>query len=145
MKLPVFVKRLIYGGSSRLSATEVAILDAARAKLSPAEASAVSEQIRDIETVQKHAGRVVTIFYRSDARAARLPVGEYCLAKLRLEEAGRKSSVAIWAYDGRLSSLEYSRRPSKVFSVLSCEIRPSKVISVAAAIDRHEHPHENGG
>ena len=146
MKLPIFVKRLIFGGSSRLSATEVSILDAVRAQLSPDEASTISVQIGEIETVQKHLDRIIAISCRRGTSAPLLADGEYCLAKLRLkEEEGKTSSVSVWCYGGRLRSIEYSRRPKREFSILACEIRPKKATSAATVIDRLEHPDEKKG
>jgi hypothetical protein len=145
MNVPVFIKRIIFGGSGRLAAMEQKIVEAVRSKLTAEESLAISEQLREIETVQKHADRIVTIWYRSGARAPRLAEGEYCLAKLRLGDEGRKSSVSVWSYGGRLRSIEYSRRPKGEFSILDCAIRPAKALSAAAAIDRLEHPHDDRG
>jgi hypothetical protein len=145
MNVPVFIKRMIFGGSGRLAATELKVVEALSAKLSDAESLAIKEQLREIETVQKHSDRIISISYRSGAVAPLLPDGEYCLAKLRLEEERRKSSVSVWSYGGRLRSIEYSRRPRSEFSILECEVRPAKAVSTAAAIDRLDHPHEERG
>lgn len=145
MNVPIFIKRIIFGGSGRLAETESKIVDAVRAKLTAEESLAISEQLREIETVQKQSDRIIAISYCSGAKAPRLADGEYCLAKLRLEEEGKKSSVSVWTYGGRLRSIEYSRRPKKEFSVFACEIRPATAVSTAAAIDRLEHPHEKEG
>lgn len=145
MNVPVFIKRIIFGGSGRLAKTELKIVDTVCSKLTAEESMAISEQLREIETVQKHSDRIITISYRTEARAPRLPDGEYCLAKLRLEEERKKSSVSVWSYGGRLRSIEYSRRPKTEFSLVDCVVRPAMAVSTAAAIDRLEHPHEKEG
>jgi hypothetical protein len=143
MKLSLLIKRIVYGGSSRLSPIEASLLQAVRGSLSPEESAALEEQLRDIETVQKTGGgRIVTVWYRSDARSRTLAGDEFCLARLRIEEEGRKSSVSVWTHRGRVQSIEYSRRPKKMCSVVSVEVRPEKATSAAATLDRLEHPNE---
>jgi acetolactate synthase small subunit len=142
MNLPLIIRRILYGGSGRLYPTEQSLLEAVRGRLSAEDALTLDEQVRDIEFVQNQNNHVVAVWHRRETQAREFADKEFCLAKVRLEEKGRKSSATIGVYKGRLQTFEYTRRPKKDFSVLDVQIRPKKAISTAAALNRLEHGNE---
>ena len=143
MNLPLFIKRMLHGGSGRLCPTEQSLLDALRGRLSAEDALALEEQVRDVEFVQNQNNHVVAVWYRRDTQARQFVGEEFCLAKVSLEEKGRKSSATIGVYRGRMQTFEYTRRPKKEFSVVDVQIRPKKAVSAAAALNRLEHGNED--
>src|SRR5688572_26645084 len=103
MRAPLFIKRLLFGGSSHLSKTEVSLLDAVRRALSSEESEIIEQQVLDVETVQvTGAGRIVTLWYRSNPSSPILGTDDFCLARFEIEENRRKSSGSLWVHRGRL-------------------------------------------
>ncbi|MCW1916528.1 hypothetical protein OJ996_23275 [Luteolibacter sp. GHJ8] len=145
MNLGRLVKRLVHGGSSHLDGIEMEVVEAVLAQLPEQESQAIRMQLEDLETVQKAAGnRMVCMWYRGSARSPLLEGGEFCLARLRIAEEKVTGTIQLMVHRGRLQSFEYSRgRPGPDFTIRSVEIRPAKVASVAAAIDRLEHDEPN--
>jgi hypothetical protein len=142
MGLPLLIRRVLYGGSGRLYPTEQSLLEAVRGRLSAEDALTLEEQVKDIVFVQDHNDHVVAVWHRRETQAREFPDKEFCLARVRLEEQGRRSSATIAVHQGRLQSFEYTRRPKRDFSVLDVQIRPKKAISAAAALNRLEHENE---
>lgn len=147
MNLGLLLKRLVHGGSSHLDAIEMKALESVLTQLSEEEAQAIRMQLEDLETVQKSAGdRMVCMWYRDSARSPLLEGGDFCLARLRIAEGKKSGTIQLMVHGGRLQSFEYSRGlPSRDFTVSSMEIRPSKVPSVASAVDRVEHDEPRDG
>ena len=144
MSARLFLKRIIHGSFGNFAPNERVILDALLAALSPDQARALSDQVAQIEIIQRSArGRLVLPFYSSTDTPEKLPVpeGEFCLARVQFTDDSRKGSVRVQTYNGHFRSLEFSRSP-KDFSTLrvtSIDLHPKPGRSLASALNRLEH------
>ena len=148
MSARLFLKRIIHGSFGGFTPNERVILDALLAALSPDQVRALSDQIAQIEIIQRSArGRMVLPFYSSTDPPEKLPVpeGEFCFARVQFADDSRKGSVRVQTYNGHFRSLEFSRSP-KDFStlrVISIDLHPTPRRSLANALNRLEHGTNN--
>ena len=144
MSVRLFLKRMIHGSFGNLTPNERVILDALLAALPPDQARVLSDQIAQIEIIQRSARhRMVLPFYSSTKLPEKLPVpnGEFCLARVQFADDTHKGNVRVQTYNGHFRSLEFSRSP-KDFSTLrvtSIDLHPKSRRSLADASNRFEH------
>jgi hypothetical protein len=148
MRARLFLKRMIHGSFGSFTPNERVILDALLAALSPDQVRALSDQIAQIEIIQRSArGRMVLPFYSSTDPPEKLPVpeGEFCLARVQFADDCRKGSVRVQTYNGHFRSLEFSRSP-KDFSTLrvtAIDLHPTPGRSLDNVLNRLEHGTNN--
>jgi hypothetical protein len=140
----------LYGGSTTLRPYERAILEHAAAQLSAADSSALLQQVRSFDRVQRSLDdRMVLFHFRTQAKAPSLlsaPGDAHCVAKLTCGGTAGRSNAAVITHHGLLSSLEFSRPPK---ALLAGEVkvldvaRDSDWTGPAEAADRVEHGSES--
>ena len=144
MNVRLLFKRIIHGSSGNLKPCERGILDALLIALPPEQARLLSDQLAEIEIIQRSArGRMVLPFYSSGEPPEKLPVpdGEFCLARVQFTDGSRAGSARVQIFNGHFRGLEFSRPPQDFskLRVTSVELQPKGRESLADALDRLEH------
>jgi len=138
------LNRLVFGGTSRLQPHEIAVLNALAPVLSTSDRSVLTQQVSAVSTVQRFLrGRQLNIFFGG----ANPPMlsnlsGDFCLGRLKAQSVVPALSVRVVTHHGRLSSLEFSRSPSRAFTGPYEPVPESTVVSgssLPSATDRLEH------
>lgn len=144
MKLPRWLGKLLYGGTSSLHAGEASLLAAVSAALNSDERRILEDQIAAIWLVQRpQPARMSIISYHDRDKVPSFDDCSYerCLAEVSLAADGRRRSrVKLMLHRGYFHSFE-GRIPEGATSSADCSIVlwPQRNSKVASAIDRLEH------
>jgi hypothetical protein len=144
MSARLLLKRIIHGSFGNLTPNEHVILDALTAALPQDQARVLTQQLTQIEIIQRSArGRMVLPFYSATEPPEKLPVpeGEFCLARIQFADDTHKGSVRVQTYNGHFGSLEFSRSPRdfSTLRVTAIDLHPKSKRSLADALNRSEH------
>ena len=114
----------VFGAGKRLSALEVLVLNAVRAKLDETNAALWDRQIMSINKVQRLPGGLEVDFYRmkggsltcSKTMAFANRGEEMLIAEVTVSigAVGRKITALVWAVHGVVFSIEYDGNPEYV-------------------------------
>ena len=144
MNALLFLKRVVHGSFGNLKPNEQVILDALIGSLPPDEGRILTEQLSEIEIIQRSfGGRMVLPFYSQSRPPKKLsvPDGEFCVAKLKFTDGTRAASVRVQSYNGHFRSLEFSKALQGFhrIRVTAIDLHPKSKRSLAETTNRLEH------
>ena len=148
MKLPRWLGKILYGGTSTLHPGEQSLLALVSAALDPAHRKILEAQIRSIWLVQRpQPGRMIIIIYHDPEQVTSFADDSYeqCLAELRIKTGtGKPRTTRLMLHRGHLHSFEGSI-PESITPSSHCELAlwPHRKATTAEAIDRREHGNQS--
>lgn len=144
MKLPRFLGKILYGGTSTLHPGEQSLLALASAVLDQADHKILEDQIRSIWLVQRsQPGRMTIITYHDREQIPSFADDSYeqCLAELKIKTGtGKPRITRLMLHRGHLHSIE-GYIPEGNTPASDCELTlwPHRKAITAEAIDKLEH------
>ncbi|RYD18601.1 MAG: hypothetical protein EOP88_22015 [Verrucomicrobiaceae bacterium] len=148
MKLPRWLGKIIYGGTSTLHLGEQSLIALVSAALDQEDRKTLEDQIRSIWLVQRPQPRRMTIItYHDPEKVPSFADDSYeqCLAELRIKTGtGKPRTARLMLHRGRLHSFEGSI-PESITPSCHCELTlwPHRKSTTAKAIDKREHGNQS--
>lgn len=136
---------IFYAGAFKFTNSEKMILDAVRKKLPEGYLTVFDEQISKVDYIQRFLKRRITLICYIKYKDSLFPnVDErYCLAKIKLRGQEGSFTANLICSGGILRTLQYTRVPSKTYSIVETIFEPKRIVDVEIALDRLEHGKNN--